>query len=366
MDPFKAYTYTGNFDAELFYITVYGKIPNKFCYSPADSMECNVAEIKLDYVKDMFHRIDGIRQYSELSEEDPSEALIFEHEEGEIKLKSKRGSIITIAADNRVFYIKCDDIKVFYGADDNLEIITNLAKEMFERFPKKGKEETWAKVKLIKVYQGDYFTSTKDIKPTNINIDENYNDDFKKVYEDTVNFLNERASGLILYQGTAGTGKTTLIRHLISNVPKEYIIVPNSVASRLGDPDLVSFITDNTDSVFILEDCEQLLEDRGENPFNNAITTILNMADGLLSDICNIKFICTFNAPISKIDPALLRKGRCVARYEFGKLSEDKVKLLNEKYNLGHEKIEAMTLADLYNADKTDYSDEEEDLKIGF
>ena len=366
MDPFKAYNYAGNFDAELFYIVVYNKIPNKFCYSPADSMERDIAEIKLDYIKDLFHRIDGIRHYDELEENDPSEVELFENEEGEIKLKSESGSSFTVAADNRVYLIKCDEIKIFYGADDDLEVIKNLAKEMFERFPKKKEEEKRAKVKLIKVYQGDYFTSVKDIKPTSINIEENYNDDFKKVYEDTVNFLNERSSGLILYWGCPGSGKTTLIRHLINNVPKEYIIVPNSIASRLGDPDLVSFITDNTDSVFILEDCEQLLEDRSENPFNNAITTILNMADGLLSDICNIKFICTFNAQLSKIDPALLRKGRCAAKYEFSKLSEDKVKLLNEKYNLGHEKIEAMTLAEVYNADKTDYSEKEQDLKIGF
>ena len=118
--------------------------------------------------------------------------------------------------------------------------------------------------------------------------------------------------------------------------------------------------------MFILEDCEQLLEDRGENQFNNAIATILNMADGLLSDIVNIKFICTFNAPITKIDPALLRKGRCMAKYEFGKLHADKVKILNDKYNLGHTEIKDMTLAEVYNPDKKDYTEETKQIKIGF
>lgn len=90
------------------------------------------------------------------------------------------------------------------------------------------------------------------------------------------------------------------------------------------------------------------------------------MADGLLSDIVNIKFICTFNAPITKIDPALLRKGRCVAKYQFGPLKADKVRVLNEKYNLGHKKIKDMTLAEIYNPDKPDYTEKTKEKKIGF
>lgn len=91
------------------------------------------------------------------------------------------------------------------------------------------------------------------------------------------------------------------------------------------------------------------------------------MADGLLSDIVNIKFICTFNAAVDKIDPALLRKGRCFAKYEFKELCEEKVEKLNAKYNLGLKEIKPMTLAEIYNAEKTDYSEEEnKPRKIGF
>lgn len=154
---------------------------------------------------------------------------------------------------------------------------------------------------------------------------------------------------------------------MCSNIPKDYVIVPNSVASRLGDPDFISYITSCKDYVFILEDCEQLLMDREDNPWNNAITTILNMADGLLSDIVNIKFICTFNAAVDKIDPALLRKGRCFAKYEFKELCEEKVEKLNDKYNLGIKDIKPMTLAEVYNTEKTDYSEENKSKKkIGF
>ena len=169
---------------------------------------------------------------------------------------------------------------------------------------------------------------------------------------------------MILLWGKVGSGKTNFIRHLCSTHPKDYVIIPNGIAGRLGDPELISFITACKDNVFILEDCEQLLMDRANNPWNNAISSILNMADGLLSDIVNIKLICTFNAGIEKIDPALLRKGRCFAKYEFKDLEPQKVDHLNQKYKLGLKEIKPMTLAEIYNNEKTDYS-EQGNRKIG-
>ena len=38
----------------------------------------------------------------------------------------------------------------------------------------------------------------------------------------------------------------------------------------------------------------------------------------------------------------------------------------NEKYNLGHSTIKDMTLAELYNPDKPDYTEPSAKMKIGF
>ena len=282
-------------------------------------------------------------------------------------MDSSLGCALTIVTNHRIIYINYCKCLVLHSHNDNLEEIKKLVQALWECFPKEKEEEKLARVGLIKYSQGEYYTSFSDIKKTHVNIEENYNDDFLPVYKDTIDFLNQRESGLVLYHGLVGTGKTQIIRHLCSTVAKDYVIVPNSVASRLGDPDFISYITSCKDYVFILEDCEQLLMDREDNPWNNAITTILNMADGLLSDIVNIKFICTFNADVDKIDKALLRKGRCFAKYEFKELCEEKVEKLNAKYNLGLKEIKPMTLAEIYNAEKTDYSEEEnKPRKIGF
>ena len=62
------------------------------------------------------------------------------------------------------------------------------------------------------------------------------------------------------------------------------------------------------------------------------------------------QIIATFNCDLTKIDPALLRKGRLIANYEFNKLDLDSAKILSDKLGFGTEAItEPMTLAEIYN-----------------
>ena len=367
----KTFNASGNFDAELLYSVIYDKLPCKYELGvEIEKFQLDAEQIRFDYIKDLFNIVTCVRQYSGKSiEEDDNESI--EYSDGTYiipigELESDGSNALTVVADNKVIYITYRGCQIYYDFSEDYDEIEKLAQKIFDSFPKAKIQDKTARVGLIKFNNGDYYTSFSDIRRTNINIEENYNDDFIPVYEDVVKFLNQRESGLVLLYGAAGTGKTSMIRHLCSTVPKDYVIVPNSVASRLGDPDFISYITSCKDYVFILEDCEQLLVDRVDNPWNSAISTILNMADGLLSDVVNIKFICTFNAKVDRIDKALLRKGRCFAKYEFKELCKEKVEKLNKAHNLGIKDIKPMTLAEIYNVEKQDYSEEENNIKIGF
>lgn len=368
-----AYNLNGNLDTELWYTTLFDEIPCKYNLTIEDERKIlDPKGITIDKCKHLFEDLITYRSYTEQVEEDPEEHLEAIEGDGWIDISSlelggDRSASLTIVVDHRIFTITTVKCQVLYSPKDNLEEIKQIVTKLWACFPIDKPEEKLARVGLIKVSQGEYYTSFSDIKKTTVNIEENYNDDFLPVYKDIIDFLNQRESGLILLHGKMGSGKSMIIRHLCSNISNDYVIVPNSVASRLGDPDFISYITSCKDYVFILEDCEQLLMDREDNPWNDAISTILNMADGLLSDIVNIKFICTFNADVEKIDPALLRKGRCFAKYEFKELCEEKVAHLNEKYDLKLEKIKPMTLAEVYNSERTDYSElKEARRKIGF
>lgn len=366
-----AYNSNGTLEPDLWFSTIFKTIPCKYEYMVGiEPNQLDESSICAGPILKFFKNIIGVREYTNKTIDEKDKEVYQYPVELENPnfldfIRIDNDSSVIIVGDNRVVYLRYDRCYIWYDYNkDNVKTIAKLAEDIFNSFPKAKIQDKTAKVGLVKVSQNDYYVSFSEINSCKVNIEENYNDDFQPVYKDIVDFLDSRGSGLILLWGKVGSGKTNFIRHLCSTHPKDYVIIPNGIAGRLGDPELISFITACKDNVFILEDCEQLLMDRANNPWNNAISSILNMADGLLSDIVNIKLICTFNAGIEKIDPALLRKGRCFAKYEFKDLEPNKVDHLNEKYKLGLKEIKPMTLAEIYNNEKTDYS-EQGNRKIG-
>lgn len=266
---------------------------------------------------------------------------------------------ITIILPNEIIAIINPTKLIIYYSLDYKE----FADSVLDIFEYVKEEEEPANVRLV-CYDNDYYTVVTKIEKTNINISENYNDDFLPVYNDLVKFVESSKSGIAILRGVVGSGKTSVIRNLITNHPAKYILITTSMAEHLAQPTFMTFMQNNKDSIFILEDCEQILVDRTAGNYSCAITNILNTADGLMSDIFNIKFICTFNADISKIDKALLRKGRCFVNYEFKELSEDKTKVLLNRQGIELDSYKPMTLADIYNY--TDADCTKQTNKIGF
>lgn len=365
MNLFKSFNSQGHFIPKLYYVEKYNILPNIFEITLNDSNYIDVSKINDKFVDRFFgykakfwkSTYNNEVSNSSVDEDDDEEIYRFgEFIQTSIKIDDEQNS--------RFFEISKNAISVYYTGDlDKLEKDIETIRSYLPKLENKPKA---AEIGLIAYDQGYYTINSKIVK-TDINLEENYNDDFIPVFEDITNFLDSRSSGLVILNGTKGTGKTTFIRFLCSKYPKKYRIVTNAIAARLAEPDFMSYLLSNKDSVFILEDCEQILMDRSENTFGGAIANILNMSDGLMSDIFNIKFICTFNADISKIDSALLRKGRCYANYEFRPLTVDKVKVLSEKNNLGINVTKPMTLAEIYNYESTDYdTSAKPKKKIGF
>lgn len=210
------------------------------------------------------------------------------------------------------------------------------------------------------------FTKTSmDIKVLDIDLNLQYNDSLP--HDKTIKFIKSDTSGLAIFHGIPGCGKSTYIRYLISNNPSiNFYILDSSLFSYITNNEFIQFLLDNRNSVFILEDCEKLLVSRESN-YNQSIATLLNITDGLLGDSLNLKFICTFNTNLDNIDSALLRKGRLKLKYEFDKLSIDKSKQLLNSLNKTFNVTEPMTLSDIYNIDEDNgYKIEKQKHKIGF
>lgn len=213
---------------------------------------------------------------------------------------------------------------------------------------------------------------TEDLKinaPKDFHLEKIYNDDFLDVDQNIKRFIQEDRSGLIILHGEQGTGKTTYIRHLISTSDKPFVYLPMDMASYLSDPALISFIKQElSNNIIVIEDCEQLLQDRGDNPYqmNTGLSNILNISDGILGDSLCLKFICTFNNDIRRIDKALLRKGRLIDKYEFGKLTKDKTSALIKEIHDREGDFGEKTLAEIFNLDSDNHGANKKRSSIGF
>jgi len=193
------------------------------------------------------------------------------------------------------------------------------------------------------------------IKPTALDIDLYYNDDFKAV-DKTIKdrLVKENDKGIILLHGLPGTGKTTYLRHLTGSIKKKVLFVSPAVAGNLMNPEFIDLLIENPNAVLVIEDAENIIMDRKYGS-GGGVSNLLNISDGLLSDCLNVQIICTFNSSLNLIDSALLRKGRLIAKYEFGKLEIEKARKLSDHLELKQSIDKAMTLAEITNPGETHY-----------
>lgn len=207
---------------------------------------------------------------------------------------------------------------------------------------------------------GSIYTSWYDYSNHEVNIEKNYNDDLP--YDKMCKLIETNdKSELMLFYGAPGTGKTSLIKHFISKYPdKDFIFIDGTILCNVSQDRLMSYFLECQNTIFVLEDCEKVLMDREHN-INPVMPILLNITDGIIGDVLGVKLICTFNTALSNIDKALIRKGRLSLKYEFKKLSKDKVqKILNDN------DAKEMTLADIYyNNEENDFSKKPQN-KIGF
>lgn len=211
------------------------------------------------------------------------------------------------------------------------------------------------------------------IKPPTIpDLDLYYGDKFEEKHDILVKEINEKNnSGLFIFHGVTGSGKTNYIRYLISKAKPEieFIFYPITLLREITSPDLITFLSDYQDAVLIIEESEDSVQARDLfNTDKSSIANLLNVSDGLLSDVLNLKIICTFNTDIKNLDKALLREGRLLGIHRFEAIPAENANKIAKLNKIEREFKEPATLAQIYNVPlNEDFSDFSVNRKkIGF
>lgn len=177
-------------------------------------------------------------------------------------------------------------------------------------------------VSEFSVPQRDYEVSPSHYLPT-----------FPKFHSDLLNWIKSSEvgqPGLAILYGPPGTGKSTLVKSLMAYAGennKEVFYITPAFAESLASPNVLPLLAQYSNSVIIIEDAEAILKQRQAGEVN-AVSTILNLTDGVLGDLMNLKIVCTFNTDLDQVDPALLRPGRLFGKHYFGNLPPEQASLI--------------------------------------
>jgi hypothetical protein len=270
----------------------------------------------------------------------------------------------------------------------SISVSTKESAEMWEKLLNTCRENrvplsTTPRLGIISHDGSDYYVKNFSLEgktPSFEHADLHYGEGFIEFHEALLKRLTDETKGLVLLHGEPGTGKTQYIRVLLDKlgvIGKSVLYVPPSFSAQMTEPGMIEFISDwiideERDCILLIEDAEPLLEIRnGADGRTTGISNLLNMTDGLLNDILGLTVIATFNTSIGKIDPALLRPQRLLARKEFYKISRETAEKLSTAIGINTPEIEyPASLAEFYTVKKSAsiliHQVEKNEKKIGF
>ncbi len=237
------------------------------------------------------------------------------------------------------------------------EVLFALLKELKDYLKEKVPQGI---VKMLVQTSGGY--GLTDIGSINSPLNrENYSEEICKGYDHLIeeSTIEKPCGRFSILAGMPGTGKSYFVRGLITEGSGRYIYIPASLVGGLSGPSLVRVLCDShayeesQATTLIIEDADSSIAKRSGANLNQ-LSDLLNISDGLLGEIADIRVLATTNAKLPELDDAIVRPGRLCSLLNFESLTVEHYKKLYKRetdvdLKVWPSKDKERTLASLYH-----------------
>ena len=181
-------------------------------------------------------------------------------------------------------------------------------------------------------------------------IEENYVPSVITEARELIELLKTEVHGLVILSGPVGTGKTYLIRSIISELTniRESVVCTPPLAFIEEPIKMHQGLADYANPFVIFEDLGDIIKGDSKSRYVNHFSNLANMTDGLLSILNNSVYMMTFNYDIKDIDPALVRDGRCIMQIEVPRLPIERAASILGKDQILTPDQKDFSLAEIY------------------
>lgn len=254
--------------------------------------------------------------------------------------------------DSENIYTTINEFEIFYkGTDDEIEVraIIEAIDEASVTFEM---EDSINKLNSLLLT-----TEGLDIEPIPSELDDNielfYSSGTFKNVNKIIKSIKNNNKGISILYGERGTGKTSIIPYIADKLDRIVIYIPNNLIDLvLNSNDFKTFLRTYSKPIIVIDDSENVFNEvySKTNIYTN---NILELVDGLLSDVIELNVILIANGGLEDLDPILLDANSFIDSVEFKFLDPKESKNLSKHIKLYKKYKEEAKLINIINGKVT-------------
>ena len=231
------------------------------------------------------------------------------------------------------------EVTIYYKGASDMKILDQLIEKLSEISATISDTANICKTNTLSVNGGQLELESIEIKDPNEddNFESYYHPETFKGTKKLIKLINKSNRGISILWGERGTGKTSMLKHILFQIEKMSIFMPNNmVDTTVNNPDFKNFVKRHPNLVIVIDDCE-IFFNEAYTKSNMFTSNILQLVEGFLSETLNLQFILSFNIEDdSDIDHTLIDSNNLIDIVEFQYLDEKGSKELISNLNIKH------------------------------